>query len=96
MIIGTVIIAGLTLILSIYGAALVGRASSSIMTLIIIVAITIIIIASLDIFKWRVYRYLFQSSFSTFLIIAAIWSAIIYAGFQASGNITILYRWLRD
>ena len=86
MIIGTLLIAGLTLILSIYGAALV-RASSSIMTLIIIVALTIIIIASLVSLNGDFTGNYTKAAFATPSIIAAIWSAIIYAGFQASGNI---------
>ena len=86
MILGTLIIAGLTLILSIYGAALV-RASSSIMTLVIIVALTIIIIATMVSLNGDFSGNYAKAAAATPSIKAAIWSAIVYAGFQASGNI---------
>jgi uncharacterized membrane protein YkvI len=86
MIIGTLIIAGLTLFLSMYGAALV-RASSSIMTLAIILALSVIIFAALKSPYGNLSENYSATAFAIPSVRAAIWSAIVYAGFQATGNI---------
>ncbi len=86
MILGTLIIAGLTLFLSIFGANLV-RSSSTVMTIVIVIAIGIIIFAALGSSKGNFTSNYAETEFATPSLWAAIWSSIIYAGFQASGNI---------
>jgi uncharacterized membrane protein YkvI len=86
MIMGTFIIAGATLILAIFGAALV-RASSSIMTFMILLALGVIIVTALVSTKGDFTGNYTKMAFATPSLFAAIWSALIYAGFQATGNI---------
>lgn len=86
MLVGTLLIAGGTLLLAIFGAALV-RASSSIMTFLILGAIAVIIVAALASPNGDFAGNYAQMDFAMPSIGAAIWSAILYAGFQASGNI---------
>ena len=86
MIIGTLIIAGATLVLAIFGAALV-RAASSVMTLAILVAIGAIIVAAMMSPLGNFTENYAQMPTAMPSMKAAIWSAIVYAGFQASGNI---------
>lgn len=86
MAIGILIIAGATLILAIFGAALV-RASSSVMTFMILIALGVIIVTALVSTKGNFVENYSELAFATPSLFAAIWSALIYAGFQASGNI---------
>lgn len=86
IIIGTSIIVFITIILSMYGADLV-RASSTIMTIFIMVLLATIVIVGLlspdanFIGHWQ------TSSFSDTSLLSAILMAITYTGFQSAGNI---------
>lgn len=86
MIVGTLIIAGATLVLAIFGAALV-RAASSVMTFMILGALAVIIVAALVSTKGNFTENYAALPLATPSVFAGIWSAFLYAGFQASGNI---------
>lgn len=90
---GILLLAALTVVLTIFGSAVV-RASSTVMTVMILAAIGIIIIAGLASSQSRFADHWHQVAdlpatlphFSVDLLWPAIWSAILYAGFQSAGN----------
>lgn len=86
ILIGTGIIVLITILLSMYGANLV-RASSTVMTIFIIVALGLIIILGLTSSQADFTRQWNTTSFSDVSPWAAIMMAVIYTGFQSAGNI---------
>ena len=84
--IGTTIIVLITILLSIYGAELV-RASSTVMTIFIIVSLVVIIIVGLSSSKGDFSGHWQATSFSDASPWSAIIMAITYTGFQSAGNI---------
>ncbi|WP_313345033.1 hypothetical protein [Sedimentibacter sp.] len=84
--IGTVLMALLSVILVIYGAALVKAASTG-LTVGILVILAIIVSLGISKGSGNIVLNWNNSSLSDFGILAAIWTAISYAGFQSTGII---------
>lgn len=91
-IVGSLILIVVTVVLSIFGAALV-RSSSTFMTVLILIALGIIIIVGLTSDKSQFAAHLSQQNLpenvpamSNVSFLGALWSAILYAGFQSAGN----------
>ena len=90
--IGSLLLAGVTIVLSIFGAALV-RSSSTLMTVLILVALCIIILVGLTSDKAQFALHMSQNlseypyvpAASNVSILGALWSAVLYAGFQSAG-----------
>ena len=92
ILIGSLILIGITIVLSIFGAALV-RSSSTLMTVLILVALGIIIAVGLLSDKSQFAQHLSQTNvpenvpaLANVSIFDAIWAAVLYAGFQSAGN----------
>ncbi len=92
ILVGSLILAAVTVVLSIFGAALV-RSSSTLMTVLILVALCIIIVVGLTSDKAQFAMHLSQQNLPEYLpkasnvsILGALWSAVLYAGFQSAGN----------
>ncbi len=85
--IGTVVIALISILLSIYGADLV-RASSTIMTILIMIAIILIVVLGLTSPQADFNKHWEATSFKDVSFWDAILMAIVYTGFQSAGNIS--------
>lgn len=86
IIVGTLILAGVTIILSIYGDSIV-RASSTIMTIFIILCLISMFIMGINSPKSQFTSQWNSVKFSDTSPIQAFMMAIVYTGFQAAGNI---------
>lgn len=84
--IGTGILALITILLSIYGSDLV-RASSTVMTVFILIALALIVILGLTSSQADFRGHWNTTSFSDFSPWNAIMLAVVYTGFQSAGNI---------
>ncbi|MDO4765266.1 MAG: hypothetical protein Q4A29_04335 [Eubacteriales bacterium] len=92
ILVGSLLLAGITIVLSIFGANLV-RSSSTLMTVLILVALGIIIIVGLVSDKSQFAQHLSQTNLpenvpaaSSVSILEALWFAVLYCGFQSAGN----------
>lgn len=93
LVVGQLLLCVATILLTIFGAALV-RSSSSVMTFLILAALGIIICVGLFSDKARFVDHLKMAEdlpstlpgHSLRLLPAALWSAVLYAGFQSAGN----------
>lgn len=91
--VGIALLCGITILLTIFGAAVV-RASSLAMTVLILVAIGTIIVVGLLSAKSQFSLHWHQGAglpatlpkFSGSLLLPALWSAVLYCGFQSAGN----------
>lgn len=90
---GIALLCIITVVLTIFGSAVV-RASSTFMSLVILLAVGVVIVVGLVSAKANFAGHWAMSAdlpatlpkFSGSLLIPAIWSAILYAGFQSAGN----------
>ncbi|RRD93427.1 hypothetical protein EII17_12920 [Clostridiales bacterium COT073_COT-073] len=92
VLIGSLILIAITIVLSIFGAELV-RSSSTLMTVLILVALGIIIIVGLTSDKSQFAAHWAQTNLpenvppvSNVSLLSAVWAAVLYAGFQSAGN----------
>lgn len=92
ILVGSLLLAGITIVLSIFGANLV-RSSSTLMTVLILVALGIIIVVGLVSDKSQFAQHLSQINLpenvpaaSSVSILEALWFAVLYCGFQSAGN----------
>lgn len=86
IIVGTILIVLITILLAMYGANLV-RASSTVMTVFILIALAIIVILGLTSSQASFNEQWAATSFSDVSPWSAIIMAIVYTGFQSAGNI---------